>query len=547
MSELNTGGAISLTGVSFAYDVPYQEVFKDLNLILDSGWKTGLVGLNGRGKTTLLNLLGGELTPGAGNLRCDFSLMRFDPEFGGEGLLARDVIKERAGFREIELEMEELLTRLGSDEDALEVYGRLQDVYEAAGGYELDLRIDEEAVGLDITDAMLARPFVELSGGERTRVLLCGLFLRTGGLPVLDEPTNHLDRAGRDLLGKYLANSRRGFILASHDRDLLDKSVDHIVALDKNGVNLYAGNYTTWRDVRDETDRREGREKTNLEREVRSLRDSARKRRGWSARKEKEKQGAFDKGFVSARAARQMKRALTLERRIENNLKEKEELLKNYERRRHLNPARSDSREKTYLETHNLEVRIEERTILAGINIRADIDTRLAIRGPNGAGKSLLLDTLAGERASGGGSLYRNPRIKISRVYQFPLWSKGALSERIDSKDFEETKFRHIMAALYLTGDIFERPLESFSGGQLAKIDICRSLCEGADLYLWDEPLNYLDILSRETLENVQKDSRVGFIFVEHDRRFVENFAREIIDLPGEFRPINPPPPGRDG
>ena len=246
---------ITIQDLSFTYEGDHVPVFQHLDLQLDTRWKLGLVGRNGRGKTTLLRLLEGSLSGGGVLTRPDrtiyFPRLVAEPERP-----AREILLEGIPWEEEWMLLREL-NRLGLDED------------------------------------ILNRPFSSLSGGEQTRAGLARLFCQEDGYPMLDEPTNHLDEAGRTLTARYLRGLDRGFLLVSHDRAFLDACTDHTLALNRTGPELVQGNFSVWYQEKERRDRRETARNEALRGEIRRLEQASRRTSLWSDRVEQSKQPKF--------------------------------------------------------------------------------------------------------------------------------------------------------------------------------------------------------------------------------------------------------------
>ena len=280
--------SIIFQDVSFYYREPYAEVFRDVSLCLDSAWKTGLIGRNGRGKTTFLNLLCTRSTPSGGHVKTPVAAHYFPYQPHDTSLTTRETVKDAvAPFRVWESEMRRCLDA-GRDED-LARYGSIATRFEEHGGYQIDARIEKAFAELGLPADSLERAFSTLSGGEQTRALIVALFVRDDALALIDEPTNHLDMHGRALLASYLRDQPRGYILVSHDRYLLDVCCDHVVSINKSGFELINGNYTVWKEQTDRRKAHEQRRHDNLERDIKQLKRAASQRRGAGARKEKDK------------------------------------------------------------------------------------------------------------------------------------------------------------------------------------------------------------------------------------------------------------------
>ena len=279
-------------GLSFGYDGSGRNVFTDLDLVIDTRWRSALVGRNGRGKTTLLRLIHGELTPDRGSIDCAVVTRHFPYMPSDPAISAFDVARDAAGpFRRWEAEMAGLLDA-GGDTASLERFGALQARFQEAGGYEIEAQVSRELGALDIGTALRHRPFRDLSGGERTRCLLAGLFARDEGFVLIDEPTNHLDRAGRARLAAYL-DTKSGFLLVSHDRAFLDACIDHVIALNRDTVETQRTTFSVWREhFRRRLAAQESRN-AELRKDIARLEASARHRRAGAMKRESDKTSHF--------------------------------------------------------------------------------------------------------------------------------------------------------------------------------------------------------------------------------------------------------------
>jgi lincosamide and streptogramin A transport system ATP-binding/permease protein len=515
--------------VSFYYSSPYTPIFDDLSVAIDTNWRTGVIGGNGSGKTTLLRLISGELEPMEGEVILGEEAFYFPYRPKDVKQKTLQVIKESiAPFSAWEQEMERLL-EVG-DERSLARYGEILAEYEQSGGYEINYMIEKEFAQMGMTPDLLQRDFNSLSGGEQTRALICSLFLKEGVFPLIDEPTNHLDMEGRELLGKYLAR-KQGFILVSHDRHFLDLCIDHVLSINRGDVQVSQGNYSQWKENKEREEQFERRQNERLEREIRALELAARKRRVWAERREREKIGRGDKGFIGHRAAKLMRQALSIERRIGEKVEEKRGLLKNIEKERRLKMFTGPKSPEIVLSMDGVTIELGNRPIVKDFSLVLSKGERIALLGPNGSGKTTLLRAICGEIEVADGLIHIPKYLTVARAYQEPLWKEGHLRDRLREEGIEEARFRNIMALLGVRGEIFERPLETFSEGERKKIDLCRSFLGQAQLFLWDEPLNYLDVMTREQIERLTLKFQPTMLFVEHDRYFIERVATRTVRL----------------
>jgi len=534
--------AIIFAGVDFQYDTPYNDVFQNLSLVLDTHWRSGLIGRNGRGKTTLLQLIHRQLQATAGSVDVHRPTIYFPAQTtktATEAVTVRQtMIDAIAPFRRWEAEMAQCLKE--NSDSALERFADLQDSFQNAGGYELDANIERELGHIALDPGMLERRFSTLSGGEKTRILIAALFVSDQHFPLIDEPTNHLDQAGRRQVADYLA-AKEGFLLVSHDRQFLDGAIDHVIAINKSDIEVTAGTFKAWQaDMASEL-LHEQRTRDNIEREVKQLSRASSQRRSSAQKRESDKYqhgkagkgdvAIFDKGAIGHIAAKQMKRALTIERRIDQQLEEKRGLLKNQEKQRVLSIQTRDKASRPLLTINNLKIEIAEKVIIKNLSLTLSSGDRIAITGPNGSGKTSVFNAICGELTPTGGSISQAAHIRFDRAFQYPLWSQGLLQSHIDAAGIDETRFRQLLGTLEVRGNVFDRPLETFSEGQRKKVDLCRTLVSEVDYLLWDEPMNYIDIFSREQIEQAILASSPTLLFIEHDETFVRNVATEVIGL----------------
>ncbi|NBI09443.1 ABC transporter ATP-binding protein [Colidextribacter sp. OB.20] len=490
---------ITIQDLHFTYDGDHIPVFEGLDLQLDTGWKLGLVGRNGRGKTTLLRLLAGELegrgTVSLGGVPC----LRWPGPVKNPDRRALDVLLDGVPPEE-EWRLSWELSKLGLEEETLD------------------------------------RPFSTLSGGEQTRALLAALFLDEGAYPMVDEPTNHLDGPGRELVSKYLRSLDRGFLLVSHDRAFLDGCVDHILALNPSGPELVRGTFSSWFQDKEDRDRGELARNEKLKGDIRRLEQAAKRTSGWSDRVERSKYHSensglkVDRGFIGHKSAKMMQRAKNIEDRQRRAIEEKSALLKDIER--------ADSLKLTPLAYHSRRL-LEGRELAAAypgmagrpISFTLNQGDRLCLEGGNGSGKTSLLRLILGEEVPHTGTLFRASGLEISYVPQRADHLRGSPLDWAEGQGIDLTKFLTVLRKLDFSRALFERDMSGYSAGQKKKVLLAASLCHSAHLYLWDEPLNYIDLFSRIQLEELLLQYRPTLVFVEHDRVFRENIATRTVAL----------------
>lgn len=490
---------IAIVGLTFAYPGSYDNIFEQVSLTLDSEWKLGLIGRNGRGKTTLLKLLMGQ--------------------YEYRGSISAEVAFQYFPFPVPDQELDAMAVILGIVPDCPE------------------WRVRRELGLLGMDEELLYRPWATLSNGERTRLQLAALFLRDNAFPLIDEPTNHLDQEARERVGEYLAG-KQGFILVSHDRRLLDRAIDHVLSINKATIEVQQGNFSTWWENKCREDQYELAQHEKLTQDIKRLDQAARRSSSWSVQVEKSKIGQRnsgskpDRGYIGAKAAKMMQRAKNDQRRKEAALTEKAGLLHNIERREFLELRPAPYHSRRLLEAAELSLYYGGREIVRELSFTLERGQRLNLAGRNGSGKSSLLKLIAGEDIRHGGWLKPGGGLIISYVPQDASFLRGDMRDYARSAGADETLFKSFLRKLDFPRLQFDKDLAELSEGQKKKVLLARSLAENAHLYIWDEPLNYIDVISRLQIEELLLAACPTLIFVEHDRAFCEKIATRTLTLP---------------
>ena len=487
---------INVSNLTFAYDGSYDNIFENISFQIDTNWRLGLVGRNGRGKTTLLKLLLGQCEY-KGKISSNVTFLYFPFEVSDKTVPTMDVV------RAINAEFEEW-------------------------------RLLRELALLDVAEDVLHRPFETLSNGEQTKVLLAALFLQDDGYLLIDEPTNHLDLAARQIVGTYL-QSKKNFILVSHDRAFLDNCVDHILSINKANVEVQKGNFSTWWDNKTRQDKFERGENEKLKKEITRLETAAKRNADWSDRVEKTKYGTKnsglrpDRGFIGAKSAKMMKRSKSIEQRTQTAIFDKSQLLRNVEEADSLKIHPLTYHTNRLVVLDRVSMFYGEKQVCDEFSFQIEQGERVALCGKNGSGKSSVIDLICGEEIAFTGNFYKGSNLKISYVSQDTSHLQGDLSDFARQKGIDESLFKAILRKLDFTRVQFEKDMSSFSGGQKKKVLIAASLCEQAHLYIWDEPLNFIDVLSRVQIEELLLRYQPTMLFVEHDQMFTDRIATKKI------------------
>ena len=492
---------IFVNNLTFAYDGSYDTVFENASFNLDTAWKLGLIGRNGKGKTTLLKLLMGEYEySGTISTHTCFDLFpyRLDED---------DLTKTAAELAEKwkpQVELWQILIQMNL------------------------IWVEEEC---------LFRPFGSLSYGERTRVMLAVLFAAENDFLLIDEPTNHLDQEARISVRDFLS-MKNGFILVSHDRDLLDAVVDHVLVLNRKTIEVQTGNFSSWQENKERADAHATAENEKHLKEIKKLKTAADRSGRWADKNEGTKKepdrNISTRSYIGAKTKKMQARVKSYEKRMDREIEEKEGLLQDVERTEDLKMHPVSFHKDVLVRTKDLSLGYDEM-LISNLNFELKQGDRLVLSGKNGCGKSSLIRAIIQE--SGNlrveGELSVPSGLLISYVNQDTSFLHGTIKEYCKDAGLDETLFYTALRQLGFERTQFTKDIEDFSEGQKKKVLVAASLITQANLYIWDEPLNYMDVFSRMQIEELILKYRPTMLLVEHDVRFQERVATGVIRLDG--------------
>lgn len=489
---------INVNNLTFGYDGALNNVFENVSFSIDTDWKLGLIGRNGKGKTTFLKLLLGQ--------------------YEYQGTISKNVEFDYFPF---EVENKKKM--------AIEIVGEIAPNVE-------DWEIIKELNLLHSEPEILYRNFNLLSGGEQIKILLISLFLKDNHFLLIDEPTNHLDSETRSHLAEYL-KKKKGFILVSHDRDFLDKVVDHIISINNTNIEIQKGNFSSWQENKKAQDNFELTQNEKLKKDINRLEIASKNTANWSNAVEKSKyktnhsEGMIDRGYVGHQSAKMMKKSKVMEKKIEKAMEEKSNLLKNIDRNDSLKMVPLEAKQNALVFAKDFQIKYDDKSIFHKIDFEIKNGDRVAITGKNGVGKSSLLKLMLGNKIAYNGNFKIANDLKISYVSQSTENLKGNLKEFARQNKVDESIFKAMLSKMGISNLEFEKSIKEMSEGQKKKVLIAKSISESANLYIWDEPLNYIDILTRIQIEEAILTYKPTIIFVEHDETFVKNVATKVIQL----------------
>jgi ATPase subunit of ABC transporter with duplicated ATPase domains len=498
-------------------------IFEGLSLTLSGSRRVGLVGPNGAGKTTLLRLLAGVDAPqrGAVTLGPGDRIGYLPQEPPGADLTIDRLLGAALGeVWRLHGELERLEDRL-DDPATLARYGEAQERFGALGGWALHAQLDGARAALGIAHVPLDAPLGTLSGGEAARALLAGVLLARPTILLLDEPTNHLDLDGLAWLEEFLTGFPGAVLVVSHDRRFLDTTVTQILELNVEGLTLYEGGYSAFRDEKARRAARLALDYEAQQKRRRRLEADITATRGYAKRTENTA-GGLGSDQLKRYAKKVARKAQARERRLQKELDSEAYV----EKPRH---------------TTALKVELEgggggrlvaalrgvtagwDDPLLRDVELTVHGRDRIAITGPNGAGKSTLLALLQGELAPMAGAIDRPVRAAV-----LPQGA-GALPPEVPAvafvrshADVDEGEARRLLGHFGLEGAAALRPLGRLSPGERARTAIAAMVAAKAELLLLDEPTNHLDFESLEVLEAALREYPGAIVAVSHDRVFLE-------------------------
>ncbi|MBN1964566.1 MAG: ABC-F family ATP-binding cassette domain-containing protein [Anaerolineae bacterium] len=516
-----------------------QLILKDVSFIVNPGERIGLVGPNGCGKTTLLRIVMGQEHVSSGSvmwsppdLRASYLAQSLDAP---PGATLRDVLYPQARRLEaLEADLAGLSVRLGESPDdpaVASVYAEtLAEIERLGAGYQPG---GDEAIlaGLDLADLSLDDPVDFLSGGQKTRLGLARVLLASPQLLLLDEPTNHLDIGALEWLEDWLAGFPGAALIVSHDRTFLDRTVTQIVALDDatHTASVYPGNYTAYiaAVVR-------GREKQWAQWrdqvvEVERLKRDAQQTMARAVRKENATKNDQQRRYAKKVA----KRAKAKEKRLERYLDDDERVEK---------PGLSWHMKLDFVDVppgSQEALRLEELAVgyaadaplLTDITLTLHAGERIALIGPNGSGKTTLLRTIIGALPPLAGCVYKGPGTRIGYLAQEQETldpAADALATILALGVMSETDVRSFLHYFLFTGDEVFVPVSELSFGERSRLMLAVLVAQGCNLLILDEPINHLDVPSRERFEQAMAAFDGTVLAVVHDRYFVDRFATAI-------------------
>ena len=537
-----------LTGKAIYHEFADHPVLGEVSITIDRGDRYALVGANGAGKSTLLRVLAGEVEPTAGSV-----LGRADTSVGylPQQVLARDsrtvttyVWGTAGDLKQLSHRMSEIEGQMQNAGDSkldslLEEYGELADQFERRGGYDLDRRLEAVLEGLNLGHIDPSRSLSSLSGGERSRVALAALLVAHPDVLLLDEPTNHLDDDSVEWLENYLSDYTGGYLLVTHDRDFLDRTVSSIFELDEYDHRLrrYEGNYAAYLAAK-EREREAWRQQYEREQEeIKRLR----KYISTTARRVGHGRGPADSDKIAHKFQGER-----VQQTVSGNIRSAENKLARLKDNGLEAPPepltlRPEFESLERLPEHIAAARdvsfyYEEAALFQHLDLDIYRTSRLCITGANGTGKSTLARLLKRDLEPSTGKIWVSPKVRIGYLPQDPMLLDpdvtllGALEAEVNGLVHEDRLSSVLKFGFFHKADLRKR-VSQLSLGQQRKAELAKLILEKPNLLLLDEPTNHVSLDFIEALEVSIREFTGPVVVITHDRRFRNRFAGDVIRL----------------
>ena len=494
-----------------------RAIFQDVSFRLLKGEHIGLVGANGEGKSTFMNIITGKLQPDEGKVEWSKRVRvgYLDQHSVLEkGMTIRDVLKSAFAFLfEMEEQMNQICDRMGEvGEDEMnammEELGTIQDLLMAHDFYVIDAKVEEVARALGLNEIGLEKDVTELSGGQRTKVLLGKLLLEKPDILLLDEPTNYLDVQHIEWLKRYLQEYENAFILISHDIPFLNSVINLIYHMENQRLDRYVGDYDKFQEVY-------AVKKAQLE----------------SAYKRQQQEIAELEDFVARNKARVSTRNMAMSRQKKLDKMEVIELAREKPKPEfHFLTSRTPG--KLIFETKDLVIGYDE-PLSRPLNLTMQRGEKVVLSGANGIGKTTLLKSILGLIPSLSGSVELGDYLSIGYFEQ--EMAPGNTTTCIEEiwKEFPaytQYQVRSALAKCGLTTDHIESQVRVLSGGEQAKVRLCKLINRETNVLLLDEPTNHLDVVAKEELKRALKEYKGSILLICHEPEFYSGLATTVWD-----------------
>ncbi len=497
-----------------------RAIFNNVSFRLLKGEHIGLVGANGEGKSTFMNIITGKLQPDEGNIEWNKNVrVGYLDQHAvlQQGMTIEDVLKSAFSYLfEMEQHMNEICDKLGDasiSEDEMnqmmEELGTIQETLTSHDFYMIDAKVEEVARALGLLELSLDHDVMDLSGGQRTKVLLGKLLLEKPDILLLDEPTNYLDANHIEWLKRYLQEYENAFILISHDIPFLNSVINIIYHMDNQELNRYVGDYDKFMEVYE-------MKKSQLE----------------AAYKRQQKEIDDLKDFVARNKARVSTRNMAMSRQKKLDKMDVIEL-KRENPKPEFNFREGRATGKVIFETEDLVLGYDKHPLSKPINLRMERGEKIAVVGTNGIGKSTFLKSVLGIIEPVSGNARLGDYLEIGYFEQEVKPGNNSCIEEIweEFPAYTQYEVRSALAKCGLTTKHIESMVRVLSGGEQAKVRLCKLINRETNILLLDEPTNHLDVDAKEELKRALKAYKGAILLVCHEPDFYEDIVDKVWNL----------------
>lgn len=514
-------------------------IFENISLEIKNGERVGLVGRNGSGKTTIFQLLTGmeSLDAGAIHMKKGTRIGHVAqiPKFD-ESMTVYEVLSSAFKIeKELEREMRTLEKHIAEEQETsvlqklMERYGIIQEKFAFLGGYEIEANIMKVANGLQVTE-LFPRSFVEISGGEQTKVSLAYMLLQKPDLLLLDEPTNHLDLFAVEWLEQFLKEYNGTVVVISHDRYFLDEVVTKIFDLEDGEIHVYHTNYSRFVEEKEERLLQEFQAYQEQQKKIKKMKEAIKRLREWANQANPPNEGLHKR-------ARSMERALERMEKLKKPILERKQMGLQFE-----GQERSG---KDVVVMKEVSKGFAEHLLFNEANLHVRFQERAAIVGRNGTGKTTLLKLLLEEIEPDAGEIRIGSSVKIGYLSQhaYGNMKSNVLEAFRECVAVTEGEARHILAKFLFYGPAVFKKVTQLSGGEKMRLRLAQLMYQDINFLILDEPTNHLDIESREVLEEALEQYNGTILAVSHDRYFLNKLfektywidERKLFEFAGNY------------
>ncbi len=493
-----------------------ENLLEGLSFEIQEGECVAILGRNGCGKTTLFNILTGQMDYDDGEVFVNphkrLGLISQIPSFPA-GYTVEDVLRSAfAPLLRVKKKMEALEKEMSATAttEQLRLYDDLSNQFQSGGGYDMDVQVDKICNGLGITVQQRIQEFESLSGGEKTRVNLARLLLEQTDILLLDEPTNHLDLRSVEWLEEYI-NSFKGTVLTiSHDRYFLDQVADRVIEIADGHAEFYSGNYSFYIEEKQARFNLQLKQYEQEQAKLKQLGYTVERMKGWG---------------INNRTL--YRRAMSIQHRMERIEKTKRPTK---EKTMKATFGQKDFSGDVVFQMRNVTKAFGERTLFSEVELKVEGGERIALLGDNGTGKSTFIKCLLGEEGCQG-KIQFGPTVKwgyLPQIIHFDHPERSLYDTMLYEKNCTPQTARDRLGAFLFQGEDVFKSVGNLSGGEKSRLRLCMLMDEKINLLILDEPTNHLDIASREWVEAAIEEFEGVLLFVSHDRYFIEKFAERI-------------------